>query len=149
MPRWNPQSLIGKRDARDEGYTLVELLVVLAILGLLVAIATPQVLKYLDSSKLSAAHTEVESLASAVDLYRLDVGRYPTAQESLEALVAAPPNVTAWNGPYVKKRASLIDPWGHPYKYRQPGQHGEFDIYSDGPDGGSEASGDKTVIGNW
>jgi general secretion pathway protein G len=132
---------------RDGGYTLVELLVVLAILGFLAAIAAPQVFKYLDSSKVSAARTQVESLASAVDLFRLDVGRYPTGQEGLNALVTAPPGVEAWHGPYVRKRASLTDPWGRAYKYRAPGQHGEFDLYSTGPDG--EENGESAAIGNW
>jgi general secretion pathway protein G len=136
-----------ENNRRDGGYTLIELLVVLAILGFLAAVVAPQVLKYLDSSKVSAARTQVEGLSSAIDLFRLDVGRYPTAQEGLNALVTAPPTLTAWNGPYVKKRASLTDPWGHPYKYRTPGQHGEFDVYSGGPDG--EENDADSVIGNW
>jgi general secretion pathway protein G len=145
MPkRKHPQIM---RRTHDGGYTLVELLVVLAILGFLAAIAAPQVLKYLDSSKVSAARTQVESLASAVDLFRLDVGRYPTSQEGLNALVAAPPGLAVWRGPYVKKRASLVDPWGRAYRYRAPGQHGEFDVYSEGPDG--EENGEASAIGNW
>jgi general secretion pathway protein G len=141
------QQVLARQRDGEAGYTLVELLVVLAILGFLVAIAAPQVLKYLGSSKISVAHTQVESLTSSVDLFRLDVGRYPTAQEGLPALLKAPANVPGWNGPYIRKQASLTDPWGHPYKYRAPGQHGEFDLYSDGPDG--EGRDDATVIGNW
>jgi general secretion pathway protein G len=148
MPPGKQQQMAPGRKLRsDDGYTLVELLVVLAILGFLAAIAAPQVFKYLDSSKVSVARTQVESLASAIDLFRLDVGRYPTGQEGLAALVTAPPEIQGWSGPYVKKRASLIDPWGRTYKYRAPGQHGAFDIYSSGPDG--EENGESSAIGNW
>jgi general secretion pathway protein G len=123
------------RRSAEDGYTLIELLVVLAILGLLATIATTQVLKYLASAKLSTAHTQVESFSSALDLYKLDVGHYPTTQEGLSALIAAPAGAQNWSGPYVKNTASLNDPWGHPYIYRAPGQHGEFDLYSEGPEG--------------
>ncbi|HUD52756.1 type II secretion system major pseudopilin GspG, partial [Parvibaculum sp.] len=134
------------RRSGEDGFTLIELLVVLAILALLTAIATPQVLKYLASAKVSAAHTQVESLSSALDLYKLDVGRYPNTQEGLSALVAAPAGVDSWNGPYVKKKTSLVDPWGHPYGYRSPGEHGEFDLYSDGPDTGGTQNGGAPAI---
>lgn len=130
----------------EEGFTLVELLVVLAILALLALIATPQVLKYLDRAKVSAAHTQVESLSSALDLYKLDVGRYPTTEEGLEALVVAPAGSESWNGPYIKKKASLTDPWGHPYVYRSPGEHDVFDLSSNGPDGGG---GNAPPITSW
>lgn len=137
----------GRDDER--GFTLIELLVVLAILGFLAAIATPQVLKYLASAKMSTAHTQVESLSSALDLYKLDAGRYPTTQEGLDALVTAPAGTETWNGPYVKKKASLVDPWGHLYGYRSPGEHGEYDLYSDGPDGGAAGSGGTPKITSW
>jgi len=131
------------------GYTLVELLVVLAILGLLAAIATPQVIKYLNHARVSTAKTEVENLSSALDLFKFDVGRYPTTQEGLSALVTAPAGVATWNGPYIKKNATLNDPWGHPFYYRSPGQHGDFDIYSYGPDSQENANGGKPAIANW
>jgi general secretion pathway protein G len=133
----------------EHGYTLVELLVVLAILGLLAAIATPQVIKYLNHARVSTAKTEVEAFSSALDLFKLDVGRYPTTQEGLAALVTAPPGVPTWNGPYIKKNSNLIDPWGHAFNYRDPGQHGEFDIYSYGPDAGDNANAGKPAIANW
>src|ERR1700691_3490483 len=110
-----------RRKSDEAGYTLMELLVVLAILGLLAAIATPMVLHYLDSAKVSTAKTEVSNLAAGLDLYKYDVGRYPTTQEGLEALVSAPQGVDNWNGPYVKKTTKLSDPWGHPYNYKYPG----------------------------
>jgi len=134
---------------QEQGFTLIELLVVLAILGLLAAIATPQVFKYLNNAKISSARTQVESLSSALDLFRLDAGRYPTTQEGLKALIEAPSGLDVWNGPYVKKKASLIDPWGHPYQYRSPGEHGEFDLFSDGPNAGSAGDAESPTIANW
>jgi general secretion pathway protein G len=131
----------------DDGYTLMELLVVLAILGLLAAIATPMVLRYLDQAKLSTAKTEISNLAGGLDLFKFDVGRYPTTQEGLDALVAAPSSTDNWNGPYIKKTAGIIDPWRHKYNYRAPGEHGDYDIFSYGPSG--IASGGKPAIANW
>lgn len=131
----------------EAGYTLMELLVVLAILGLLAAIATPMVLRYLDSAKVSTAKTEISNLEGALDLFKYDVGRYPTTQEGLAALTAQPTGSENWNGPYVKKSKAAEDPWGHPYQYRSPGQHGEYDIYSLGPKG--QDSAEKPAIANW
>lgn len=141
-PPWEYSSL------DERGYTLVELLVVLAILGLLAAIATPQVIKYLDHARVSTAKTEIENLSTALDLFKFDVGRYPSTQEGLTALVSAPPGTEAWNGPYIKRNSNLIDPWGHPFHYRAPGQHGEFDIYSGGPEGHDDVGG-HPAIANW
>ncbi|MEI9988932.1 MAG: type II secretion system major pseudopilin GspG [Rhizomicrobium sp.] len=135
-------------NRREDGYTLVELLVVLAILGLLATIATTQVLKYLASAKMSTAHAQVESLSSALDLYKLDMGRYPTTQEGLAALKTKPAVADNWNGPYIKSTTSLNDPWGRPYDYASPGKHGEFDLYSGGPDGTTTAGTDPPVR-NW
>ncbi|MBL6938837.1 MAG: type II secretion system major pseudopilin GspG [Alphaproteobacteria bacterium] len=130
------------------GYTLVELLVVLAILGLLATIATTQVLRYFASAKMSTAHAQIESLSSALDLYKLDVGHYPTSQEGLAALKTKPATAENWNGPYVKPATNLNDPWGHPFLYAAPGKHGEFDLSSNGPDGESAAGADPAVR-NW
>jgi len=132
----------------QDGYTLVELLVVLAILGLLATIATTQVLKYFASAKISTAHVQVESLSSALDLYKIDMGRYPTTQEGLAALKVKPPAAENWNGPYVKNTTSLNDPWGHPYSYSSPGKHGEFDLSSNGPNG-ENGNGADPPIKNW
>jgi general secretion pathway protein G len=133
----------------EAGYTLMELLVVLAILGLLAAIATPMVLHYLDSAKVSTAKTEVSNLAAGLDLYKYDVGQYPTTQEGLEALVSAPQGVDNWNGPYIKKTTKLSDPWGHLYNYRFPGSHGEFDLFSYGAHADVAKNDEKPPIANW
>ncbi len=139
---------MNKCRRREDGYTLVELLVVLAILGLLATIATTQVLRYFASAKISTAHAQVESFSSALDLYRLDTGRYPSSQEGLAALKVKPPAAENWNGPYVKATTSLNDPWGNPYTYVAPGRHGDFDLSSNGPDGSTNNGADPPVR-NW
>ena len=118
----------------QSGFTLVELLVVLAILGLLVAVATPQVLKYLGRAKNDTARIEMKSMSTALDLFLLDVGRYPTQQEGLSALVANPGGVQSWHGPYLKATVVPNDPWGRPYQYRFPGQNGDYDLWTLGAD---------------
>lgn len=124
-----------QKTGREAGFTLVELLVVLAILGFIMAIAAPQVMKYLGGAQEDAARIQVERLSGVVDLYRLDVGRYPTQDEGLNALVQRPSDVQGWNGPYLRNPTSLVDPWGNPYQYRFPAENGEFVIYSLGADG--------------
>jgi general secretion pathway protein G len=125
----------GEGEHRSQsGFTLVELLVVLAILGLLVAVATPQVLKYLGRAKSDTARIEIKSMSTALDLFLLDVGRYPTQQEGLDALVANPGSLPNWHGPYLKGSSIPSDPWGHPYQYRFPGQNGDYDLYTLGTD---------------
>jgi general secretion pathway protein G len=138
-----------KRASRGErGFTLIELLVVLAILGLLAAIATPQVLSYLGKAKTDTARVEISNIATALDLYLIDVGRYPTQQEGLAALVENPGNLPAWRGPYLKSRTAPADPWGRPYHYRVPGQRGPFDVYTLGADNAPGGSGDNADVSN-
>lgn len=131
------------------GFTLLELLVVLAILGLLIGLVAPQVMKYLGRAKTDAARVDIHNIEQALDLYRLDVGRYPTQQEGLDALVAKPPGVDNWQGPYIKQTAGPKDPWGQPYHYRIPGQHGAYDLYTLGADNASGGSGEDQDVTNW
>ena len=135
---------------RDEhGFTLLELLVVLAIMGMLAAIIAPQVIKYLGSSKTSAAKVQIQYVMQSLELFRVDVGRYPTQQEGLTALVNATPTAPNWNGPYLKKETALKDPWGNPYLYQIPGQHGEVDVYTLGSDKAPGGTGEAQDVGSW
>jgi general secretion pathway protein G len=124
------------------GFTLVELLVVLAILGLLAGLVGPQVMKFLGSSKTKTAALQIEDLAATLDLYRLEIGNYP---DSLEALVKDP-GAANWNGPYLRKGQVPKDPWGNDYQYRAPGQNGPFDIWSLGADGSEGGDGEGSDI---
>ncbi|MFZ0267905.1 type II secretion system major pseudopilin GspG [Caulobacter sp.] len=133
----------------EEGFTLLELLVVLAIIGLLAAIVAPQVLKYLGTSRSQTAKVQIQNISAALDLYRLDVSRFPTQEEGLKGLVAAPSTAGGWNGPYLQKPTALIDPWGQEYGYRIPGQHGEADVYSLGSDKAEGGAGEARDVGNW
>jgi len=138
-----------QRRRDDGGFTLLEMLVVLAIMGLLAAIIAPQVLKYLGSSRTQTAKVQVQNIDAALQLYRLDVGRFPTQDEGLVALVAAPASAPGWNGPYLQKSAALTDPWGSPYLFRNPGKHSEVDVYSLGSDKAEGGTGEAADVGNW
>lgn len=136
-------------EARDAGLTLIELLVVLGILSLFAALAAPQVLRYLGSARSETAKTQIGNLVSAVELYYLDVGSYPPQDAGLKALTEAPAQARAWNGPYLKKSGALVDPWGRPYLYRHPSQHGAFEIVSLGRDGQAGGDGEDHDITSW
>lgn len=133
----------------ERGFTLLEMLVVLAIMGLLAAIIAPQVLKYLGSSRTQSAKVQIQNIDASLQLFRLDVGRFPTQDEGLNALVAAPPTAPGWNGPYLQKSTALTDPWGVPYVYKIPGKHSDVDIYSLGSDRADGGSGEAADVGNW
>ncbi|PPD46201.1 MAG: type II secretion system protein GspG [Methylocystis sp.] len=120
---------------RRAGFTLVEMLVVLAIIGSIVGLVGPRVLNSLSESKVKTAQIQMENLSSALDLFYLDAGRYPTTEEGLAALVTRPAGVSSWSGPYLKSSSAPKDPWGHAYLYRSPGQNGPYDVGSLGPDG--------------
>lgn len=134
---------------RQNGFTLLELLVVLAIMGLLAAIVGPQVIKYLGTSRTQTAKVQVKNVASALELFRLDAGRFPTPEEGLQALVTAPASVAAWNGPYLQQSAALTDPWARPYRFATPGKHGEVDVWSFGSDNVEGGTGEARDVGNW
>lgn len=140
---------IRKADPTRNGFTLLELLVVLAILGLLYAIVGPQVIKYLSSSRSETAAVQVKNVDAALKLLRLDAGRYPSAQEGLQALVTQPPGMADWRGPYLPNTAALTDPWGNPYRYAVPGKHGEVDVFTLGSDNAEGGSGEARDLGNW
>ncbi len=137
------------RRRREGGFTLIELLVVLVILGLISAFAAPQVIKYLSSAKQDSAKVQIDRLSGILDLYRLEVGSYPSESQGLQALVEKPADAAGWNGPYVKKSEQLVDPWGNRYKYRYPGEHGEYDIYSLGADGQEGGEGENADVTSW
>ncbi|AEY00183.1 general secretion pathway protein G [Oceanimonas sp. GK1] len=134
---------------KGSGFTLLELLVVLVILGLLASLAGPQVLRQLGGSKTKTAALQIKELGTALDLYRLEVGRHPTTGEGLEALISAPAGARGWNGPYLNKKSVPQDPWGYDYQYRSPGQHGEFDLFSLGADNQEGGSGEAQDVVSW
>jgi general secretion pathway protein G len=133
---------------RIHGFTLLELLVVLVILGLLVGYVAPRYFGQVGKSEVKVARAQIKALEDALDQYRLDVGRYPPTEQGLAALSAAPAGEARWQGPYLKKAVPL-DPWGAPYQYRAPGEHGEVDLYSFGKDGQLGGTGEAADISNW
>lgn len=143
-------SLCVKRTGgRSRGFTLIELLVVLVILGLLASLVGPRVIKHLGESKSKTAMLQIEELSSALDVYRLEVGRYPSSDEGLTALVENPGGVDQWNGPYLRKSTIRKDPWGNEYSYVAPGEHGDFDLYSLGADNSDGGEGENRDILGW
>jgi general secretion pathway protein G len=134
---------------RASGFTLIELLVVLVILGLLAGLVGPQVIKYLSGAKSDTARLQIEQLGGALDMYRLEVGQYPSTDQGLQALVERPSGVERWNGPYLKKKQVPKDPWGYDYVYRSPGEHGAYDLYSLGADHAEGGDGENRDIVSW
>lgn len=137
------------RARRIGGFTLLELLVVLAILALIATFAGPQVIKYLGRAKTDAARVQIGNLSSALDLYRLETGHYPTAEQGLQALLEQPSGAENWNGPYLQKRAAVNDPWGVAYQYRIPGENNDFDVFTLGADKQEGGEGEDQDIGSW
>jgi general secretion pathway protein G len=119
----------------ESGFTLLEILVVIAILGLLIGLVAPAALRQLSGARVSIGNQSIERLTAVLDMYRLDTGSYPSSEDGLQALVAKPSGVTAWNGPYIKGDQVPLDPWNHPYVYRQPSSRGghDYDLCSSGP----------------
>ena len=132
---------------RRAGFTLLELLVVVAIIGLLVGYVAPRYFGQIGKSEVNTAKAQIDALEKALDQYRLDTGKYPTTELGLDALQVRPQNEPKWNGPYLKKAVPL-DPWGKPYQYRAPGEKGEFDLVSFGKDGAPGGTGENADISN-
>jgi general secretion pathway protein G len=132
----------------QKGFTLIELLVVMIIIGLLAALVGPRFIRQEEKAKVKATKAQIELLGTALDTFRLDVGRYPTSQEGLESLIRQPGGLERWDGPYLKKDVPQ-DPWGTAYAYRSPGQHGPYDIFSYGADKAPGGEGDNRDISSW
>lgn len=138
-----------KHHDRQAGFTLLELLVVLGIIALLAALVAPQVIRYLSDARSSTANAQLKNIESAVELYYLDNGRYPSTESGLADLVTAPAGVAGWKGPYLKKKQGLVDPWGKPFVYTFPGAHGSYDIVSLGRDGKEGGEGEDRDLVSW
>ncbi len=137
------------RIRSDKGFSLIELIVVLVILGLLAAVVGPRIFDKLAQSKQQIAKIQIKELEGALSLFSFDVGRFPTTSEGLEALIGNPGNLEAWKGPYLSKNELPLDPWRKPYVYRSPGQHGDFDLFSYGPDGVEGGEGENADVVSW
>ena len=135
--------------SRVSGMTLIEILVVLVLIGIVLGVVGGNFIGRGEKAKADAAKIEIGQIGQALDLYKLEIGRYPSSQEGLQALVTAPPGVGNWNGPYWKKASIPKDPWGNEYKYVAPGQHGSYDILSYGADGKEGGDGSDKDVTSW
>ena len=154
---WQPRSLNGMpcsqlrlrphrhAPASGAGFTLLELLVVMVIIGLLAGFVAPKLFAQVGKSEVKVARAQIESLGKALDQYRIDTGRYPATSQGLAALVQRPADEPRWSGPYLAK-AVPADPWGRPYRYRSPGEHGDYDLWSGGKD---DAEGGADELRSW
>jgi general secretion pathway protein G len=133
---------------RSRGFTLLELLVVVVIIGLLAGLVAPRYFDQVGKSNTRIARAQIDALEKALDQYRLDMGSYPTSDQGLQILVVKPNGLEKWQGPYLKK-AVPPDPWGRPYRYRAPGEHGDYDLFSFGADGQPGGTGENIDVASW
>lgn len=133
----------------ESGFTLLELLVVLGILAMLAGIVGPQVMKHMGEAKTKSARVQIEDLSATLDMYKLDLGVYPTSEEGLRALIEAPDSAKRWNGPYLQKSKIPLDPWQQEFHYVSPGEHGKFDLFSLGADNREGGEGEDQDILSW
>lgn len=138
-----------RRKKAEQGFTLLEMLVVLGIIAMLAGLVGPQVMKQLGGAKSKTAKVQIEDLSATLDMYRLDMGKYPTTEQGLQALVERPDDAKRWNGPYLSKNKVPQDPWGTDYKYESPGEKGKFDLYSFGADGQEGGEGEDQDLASW
>jgi general secretion pathway protein G len=142
------QRRIYRSETADDGFTLLELLVVLGIIVLLATLVAPQVLRYLGTARSDASRAQISSISTALELYSLDVGSFPPQQAGLAALLQPPAGQTRWKGPYMKKADGLVDPWGRAYQYRFPGKAGQPDVFTLGRDNAPGGAGEDQDITN-
>lgn len=139
---------MARSNTNQKGFSLIELIVVLVILGLLAAIVGPRVIDRLGKGKVDIAKVQLSELEGSLDLFRFDVGRYPSSTEGLHALIEDP-GVPNWSGPYLKKNVIPKDPWGREFEYRSPGQHGDYDLWSLGADGVEGGDAENADVTSW
>jgi general secretion pathway protein G len=136
-------------SCHNQGFSLIELLVVMAILTLLATLVGPQAMNYFGRAKGQTAQVQINNISNALELYRLDNGVYPRTEEGLQSLIRAPASAKTWGGPYLAKEAAIVDPWGNVYQYRSPGQHGAFDLFTLGRDNADGGSDEDRDVKNW
>jgi len=133
---------------KDEGFTLIEIIIVILLLGMIAALVGPRLFRKMEGSKAGIARTQIAMMEGALKLFKLDTGRFPSTAEGLRALMEAPPGLRNWDGPYLEKGLPR-DPWDRPYQYAYPGKHYLFDLYSLGADGTPGGEGENRDVGNW
>lgn len=141
--------MINLNTRKQSGFTLLELLVVLGIISMLAGLVGPKVMKHMGEAKTKAAKVQIAELSQALEMYKLEMNKYPTTDQGLEALVEAPSNAKNWNGPYLAKPKVPVDPWQQEYHYVAPGEHGKFDLYSWGADEKEGGEGEDQDIVSW
>ncbi len=149
MSKSNMNKTSHQRTLSESGFTLIELLIVMVIIGLLAAFVVPKLIGRVGESKQTAAKAQIELTSTAIEIYKLDTGKYPSQETGLQSLNTKPGDVQNWKGPYMKKDKVPKDPWGADYIYRYPGTHGDYDLVSYGADGSEGGSGDNKDIASW